>query len=67
MVFFMRNWNYSRSLAAILLSSALSLSGCGLVVVNDMSDTPGNAKTEHGETESYTVDTATPFTKYTPK
>ncbi len=66
MVFFMRNWNYSRSLAAILLSSALSLSGCGLVVVNDMSDTPGNPQTGHGETESYTVDTATPFTKYIP-
>lgn len=62
----MHNWKYTRPLTSILLSSALFLNSCGLVVVNDMSGTPGGDSVKHNETESYTVETATPFTIYTP-
>ncbi len=66
MVFYMHNWKSSRFLT-VFLSSALLLSGCGLVVVNDMSDAQGGTDSAHTETESFTVDTPTSFTKYTPE
>ena len=66
MVFRMHNRKYTRALASVLAASLVSMTGCGLVVVNDMSTTQGDTSPSHDETESYTVDTATPYTKYTP-
>ena len=65
----MHNWKYTRALASVLTASLVSMTmtGCGLVVVNDMSATPGGDSPSHGETESFTVDTATPYTAYTPE
>ena len=65
----MHNWKYARALVSVLAASLVSMTmtGCGLVVVNDMSATPGGDTPSHGETESFTVDTATPYTPYAPE
>ena len=65
----MHNWKYTRALASVLTASLVSMTmtGCGLVVVNDMSATPGGDGPSHSETESFTVDTATPYTPYAPE